>query len=319
MIDSEMYYLNRDESGKITGISDCSNNEIARYTYSGINIESVLKNAGGDWVKEESNDFIGNYNKIRLYGDYWDEETGWYYYSGLYTDALRDVVIDLNVSDIDESNPFYEKDGISLLSTYYEEVDLAADEWAADLMSNSNFVKAKTPDDVGSMSLVEKIARTIYGENTTYTADQNAIAWVMLNRRYEFNTSLDQVVTPDQFYALQKGVGFGTIVNSLGWKNAVYLACLMLTDSSKDTWSHVVPRPYGISNQIYLVSASSKINGKKITDVSGGVQLEDDKGNKSMIYDIAMAGKGTYNTAAELEQAYGKAGSLSVNVFFNKK
>lgn len=93
----------------------------------------------------------------------------------------------------------------------------------------------------------------------------------------------------------------------------------VLTDSSKDTWSHVVPRPYGISNQIYFVSASSKINGKKITDVSGGVQLVDKNGNKSMIYDIAMAGKGIYNTAAELEQAYRKAGSPSVNVFFNKK
>ena len=38
-----------------------------------------------------------------------------------------------------------------------------------------------------------------------------------------------------------------------------------------------------------------------------------------MIYDIAMAGKGTYNTAAELEQAYIKAGSPWINVFFNKK
>lgn len=325
LTDDEKYYLNRDEYGKITGISDSDNNEIARYCYAGIHIEDVLRYTEGSWVKDETDDFIGNYNKIRLYGDYQDEETGWYYSAGLYTDALRGVVIGLNDDAVDAYNPFYNKDGISLLSTYYEDIDFAADEWATALMDNSNFVVQKTPDDVSSMSLVERIARTIYGENTSYTTDQDAIAWVMLNRHHQWSQTLEQVVVPGQFSALCKredgklGEAFGAINNSLAWKNAVYLACLMLTDSSEDAWNHIVPRPYGISTQLYFVSAHSKIEGKKITDVSGGVRFVDDKGNVSFICDISMAGMGTYSSAAELEQAYINAGRPWVNVFFNKK
>lgn len=120
-----------------------------------------------------------------MYGDYKDDETGWYYSSGLYTDASRKIVIGLNVDDVGYSNPFYESDSISLLSTYYEDIELAAEEWTEDLLNNSNFVRAKTKDDIGNMSLVEKIARTIYGENTSYTGDQNAIAWVILNRHHQ--------------------------------------------------------------------------------------------------------------------------------------
>ncbi len=321
VVDGEKYYLNRDEFGKIIGISDCYNNEIARYSYSDIDITGVFRYDKGEWVEEYSEEFIGNYNKIRLYGDYKDDETGWYYSSGLYTDASRKIVIGLNVDDVNNSNPFYESDSISLLSTYYEDIDFAADEWATTLMDNSNFVVQKTPDDVSSMSLVEKIARTIYGENTEKTTDQDAIAWVMLNRHHQWSQTLEQVVVPGQFNALKEknGQAFETINKSLGWKNAVYLACLMLTDSSEDAWNHIVPRPYGISTQLYFVSAHNKIEGKKITDVSGGVRLVDDKGNVSFICDISMAGMGTYSSAAELELAYTNAKKPWVNVFFNKK
>ena len=321
VVDGEKYYLNRDEFGKIIGISDCYNNEIARYSYSDIDITGVFRYDKGEWIEEYSEEFIGNYNKIRLYGDYKDDETGWYYSSGLYTDASRKIVIGLNVDDVNYSNPFYESDSISLLSTYYEDIDFAADEWATALMDNSNFVVQKTPDDVSSMSLVEKIARTIYGENTAKTTDQDAIAWVMLNRHHQWSQTLEQVVVPGQFDALKEknGQAFETINKSLGWKNAVYLACLMLTDSSEDAWNHIVPRPYGISTQLYFVSAHNKIEGKKITDVSGGVRLVDDKGNVSFICDISMAGMGTYSSAAELELAYENAHKPWVNVFFNKK
>lgn len=321
VVDGEKYYLNRDEFGKIIGISDCYNNEIAKYSYSDIDITGVFRYDKGEWIEEYSEEFIGNYNKIRLYGDYKDDETGWYYSSGLYTDASRKIVIGLNVDDVNDSNPFYESDSISLLSTYYEDIDFAADEWATALMDNSNFVVQKTPDDVSSMSLVEKIARTIYGENTEKTTDQDAIAWVMLNRHHQWSQTLEQVVVPGQFNALKEknGQAFETINKSLGWKNAVYLACLMLTDSSEDAWNHIVPRPYGISTQLYFVSAHNKIEGKKITDVSGGVRLVDDKGNVSFICDISMAGMGTYSSAAELELAYTNAKRPWVNVFFNKK
>ena len=146
-----------------------------------------------------------------------------------------------------------------------------------------------------------------------------------MNRHHQWSQTLEQVVVPGQFSALCKredgklGEAFGAINNSLAWKNAVYLACLMLTDSSEDAWNHIVPRPYGISTQLYFVSAHSKIEGKKITDVSGGVRFVDDKGNVSFICDISMAGMGTYSSAAELEQAYINFGRPWVNVFFNKK
>lgn len=330
VVDGEKYYLNRDEFGKIIGISDCYNNEIARYSYSDIDITGVFRYDKGEWIEEYSEEFIGNYNKIRLYGDYKDDETGWYYSSGLYTDASRKIVIGLNVDDVDYSNPFYESDSISLLSTYYEDIELAAEEWTEDLLNNSNFVRAKTKDDIGNMSLVEKIARTIYGENTSYTGDQNAIAWVILNRHHQWNQTLGQVVVPSQFYGLESSEGLGTITGSTGWKNAIFLACLMQTDSSEDAWTHIQPRPYGISNQLYFVSARRNIVERtgfvdeekvdyKSEDDRYNTKYTDSYGNVSYIENIAIAGRGVYKNAHKLIEAYEAMNKPWINIFFNKK
>ena len=204
----------------------------------------------------------------------------------LYTDASRKIVIGLNVDDVDYSNPFYESDSISLLSTYYEDIELAAEEWTEDLLNNSNFVRAKTKDDIGNMSLVEKIARTIYGENTSYTGDQNAIAWVILNRHHQWNQTLGQVVVPSQFYGLESSEGLGTITGSTGWKNAIFLACLMQTDSSEDAWTHIQPRPYGISNQLYFVSARRNIVERTgfVDEEKVDYKSEDDRYNTCLLY-----------------------------------
>lgn len=323
ILDGQQFNLDRDSYGMIIGISDSNYNEIARYIYSGIEVEAVLKYDGGQWIIEDEPDFIGNYNKIRLYGEYFDDETGWYCTGSIYTDASEGVVVGLDTSSsVENVTEPCGSDGIMLLSTYYEDIDLAAQEWADSLFNNSGFVRAKTGDEINSMSTVEKISRAIYGENTINTTDQNAIAWVMLNRHHQWNNSFVELIVPSQFYGLASSEGLGTICNSLGWKNAVYLACLMLTDSSEDAWNHIVPKPYGISNQVYFVSGKANILDREnaFEDVDSLTKYTDSEGNVSYIYNIAMAGKGCYDNAEQLKTAYKQLTGSAIwcNIFFNK-
>lgn len=48
----------------------------------------------GIWTRNDSQDFIGNINRLRFRGEYYDVETKWYY-NGVYMDAVSTDVIGL--------------------------------------------------------------------------------------------------------------------------------------------------------------------------------------------------------------------------------
>ena len=76
-----MYFYEYDSIGNIIGIYDKTNTLLATYTYDGYGNHKVTDSTNQE-NKEES--FIGNINKIRYKGYYYDEETELYYCNSRY-------------------------------------------------------------------------------------------------------------------------------------------------------------------------------------------------------------------------------------------
>ncbi len=77
----EMYFYEYDSIGNIIGIYDKTNTLLATYTYDGYGNHKVIDSTNQE-NKEES--FIGNINKIRYKGYYYDEETKLFYCNSRY-------------------------------------------------------------------------------------------------------------------------------------------------------------------------------------------------------------------------------------------
>ena len=77
----EMYFYEYDSIGNIIGIYDKTNTLLATYTYDGYGNHKVIDSTNQE-NKEES--FIGNINKIRYKGYYYDEETQLFYCNSRY-------------------------------------------------------------------------------------------------------------------------------------------------------------------------------------------------------------------------------------------
>ena len=96
---------------------------------------------------------------------------------------------------------------------------------------------------------------------------------------------------------------------------AVYLACLMLTDSSESCWNVISPKPNGITNQLYFRSASSLGSTSQIFERGGVLYAHYSSGNVA-ISEACIAGEGTATTIAGLKALC--TDSLSnYNVFFS--
>lgn len=314
--------------GKIVAIKDESENEIARYDYDSLQVVGVLKLAGDEWQVNNDADFIGNFNKIRSYGAYYDDETGWYYSNGVYNDVCENKIVGLkdNNPHYTETNPFPEtwNEGIMLFG--YEVDDYEAEMLAEELLSSSSFNAAKTDEyysKTSKASTEEIIARLIYGENNTRTLDQRAIAWVLLNRYHYnpalFGATLRDVAIKDGAFAGLKNPAAKQAQNPSDskWSNAVYLACLICTNDTEACWNSISPKPTGITNQTYFRSADSLGESGGIFE-KNGVLYAYYKSGSVAIENVCIAGKGTATTIKGLE-AYCTEGAGNYNVFFYHK
>ena len=324
-IENELFYYIYDDEDRIIGISDVNGIQIAKYIYDGLYVKDVLQNVGEKWTSSTDMLFCGNYNKIRSNGVYYDDETDLYYSNGVYDDLLNRRIVGLVNNDeyLLEKNPFYEEttneDDIMLLG--YEDQDMEAEIWATELLSNSSFNAAKSSGyySLSSTSTVEIVARLIYGENNKRTMDQRAISWVILNRYHGngFGSSIRAIAAnPAQFNGVNSSVGRRAQSSSDSyWRNAVYLACLMLTDSSESCWNVISPKPNGITNQLYFRSASSLGSTSQIFERGGVLYAHYSSGNVA-ISEACIAGEGTATTIAGLKALC--TDSLSnYNVFFS--
>ncbi len=94
-IDKIPYLFEKDGNGTVTAILDFDGEEVAKYVYDDCFVTEVLGPDGKGGWEEKSHDpaFIGNINKMRFFGYYYDEESG-LYYCGRYYDAEREVFAD---------------------------------------------------------------------------------------------------------------------------------------------------------------------------------------------------------------------------------
>ena len=221
-----------------------------------------------------------------------------------------------------EENPFASthSDGIMLLG--YEEDDYAAEMWAEELLSNSTFNAAKESGWhlESSASTVSIIARALYGENTSNTTDQRAMAWLILNRYYaqtsEFGKDIRTIVAkPYQFDGLYANVSLQAKSSTdQGWRHAVYLACLMCTNSDEACWNSISQKPLGISNQRFFRSASSLGSTSQVFEVNGQLYAHYPS-NDVAISNACIAGEGVATTVAGL-RALCELSVNNYNVFF---
>ncbi len=94
------YYYARDEYHRIIGISNDEGELIARYEYDekGFKVSNVLEKVGDKWVINTDEKFIGNFNRIRYTGDYYDIETDLYYSNSVFFDPETNNVIQYRVN-----------------------------------------------------------------------------------------------------------------------------------------------------------------------------------------------------------------------------
>ncbi len=305
--DGNSYLYVYDGQQRIVGISDDQGQVITKYIYDELNNITVWEEKEGLWVENKAPEFVGNYNNIRWIGCYYDKETDLYYSNGVYDNISKGKIVGLkeNENIITEENPFkysvetYSVDG-------YEETELIADMWAQELLGSSSFNASKVSGYYlnNSITTVEIVARLIYGENTSNTLDQRAIAWVILNRYYSprFPSTIREVAANEnQFGGVNSSIGRqAQSSKDSGWRNAVYLACLMLTDSSEACWNSASPKPTGISNQLFFRSASGLGKTTQIYENNGKLYVHYSSGDV-IISNACIAGKGTATTVKGLE------------------
>ncbi len=324
IINKESYYYIWNDKNLISGISNSNGKLLAKYIYDGLVITDVLENNGVDWVTSNDTKFIGNYNKIRLYGSYWDDETGWYYHNGVYEDTVKGKIIGLiDNDDVLKFDPNEHRSEYELLSV--TELELQAEQWRQELLNNSSYNSSRSSNwyENSSYPDVEIIARMIYGENTSNLTDHRAISYIIMNRynaqSSEFGLTLRRICgNPAQF----NGVASPNAMtaknpNDSGWRNATYVACLLLITPYTNDWDQLGMRPTGITNQKWFRSAD------KLHDLS---QFKYENGQLYTYYaysgkyiaitNACIAGVGVYTTITGLENACG-GNTGNYNVFFH--
>lgn len=244
--------------------------EVARYTYDYKTNVDVQECVDGEWCANTSETFIGNINKIRYKGYYYDIETGWYY-NGRYIDSIGNRFIDgmsqYAVSRmIDQYGAEYEAE-ILLASNYYG-LDLS------DGMATNSLARS------GSYSEVEVIARVIYAESNVDLTDQGGVAWVIYNRRIALGKTAYQIVTATgQFTAYGSYCYYNPDTSKASWAFATTHASLL----SRGYKPNVTPS--GFSNQRNFRAI---LTFQKGLSFSGGQLYY--KGER--IYDVYIVGYG---------------------------
>lgn len=259
------YYFSVDDDGTVVAILNDNGTEIVRYIYEYGVVKQVLSLSNvGDWVDATNDELnIGKINRIRYLGYYFDEETKWYY-CGRYYDSTNNRFIDGQT----ENDTFDYCNFPRVLRTVPSDLHQQIYSLAYQCYNDPNF---GAPIAAGSgwytaLSNVEILARLIYGEQTKYTNEQRAVAWVVVNRVYSsdpfFPDTLRGVMTQSSQFSTISGSGSNQArqpaTSSDGWTNAISVAsivvvCLEYYANGNSYLDETLPRPNGISNQVAML------------------------------------------------------------------
>ena len=318
-----------DNNGIIVGVANESNEQIAKYTYDQYGIVSQVFSRENDvWVENASPTFIGNLNKMLFTGMYFDSESQCYYVNDRYFNPVLDKYMDGedNTFVLTDSNPFLNshEEGISIAAS--DESDLAAMQWAESLLANSQYGRpiSYSSSWYTGLSDVEVVARAIFCEGgTTYTNEESAVAWVILNRIHANgfdNTASNVVKAPSQFSSITGGSS-PTVdarqpaTNTTRWEHATYLACLLLTTTSKSEWYTIVGDK--IDDQLYFYSYSYAKNlYNNGNSAFTGTTSSTLKYNGNSIKDVYVLGYGNVTSFNSLFNNYSPV-AYSRNIYYN--
>lgn len=155
----------------------------------------------------------------------------------------------------------------------------------------------------------------IYGENTLVTSDQNAIAWVILNRleSSSFPNDIKSILIVDgQFSTVSSpnsDVTGAQNTQNTKWQSAVYLACLFYTTLNKSDWNSLGIPPVGMQNQIYFTAWSNLNN----FSCSNGVMYS----GKYKVYNVYVVGYGNITTSADISKVYNTYNKSIRNIYYD--
>jgi hypothetical protein len=269
-LNNATYNFIKDDDLNVIAITDADNSEVAKYEYDkNGQVSSILgKDSTGNWIdKRVDNSFIGTLNLIRLHSFYYDSETQWYYNGYQYYDSANNKYVG-GTDNLDSISTFdnFMKNGSTVTPMVDQQLVAAISTWRTNLMNDVNFGKAiaYSANWYSTLSDVEILARLLYGENTALSADQNAVAWVIINRKnanFGGGTYRGVATQSGQFEPIT-GASSGTAnarvpnTSSSLWSNAVWDACTLLSTSSSTDYAELISKPTGITNQLYFVGLS---------------------------------------------------------------
>ena len=228
---------------------------MAKYEYdeNGIVVAIFGKNAVGEWIEmSENTSFVGTLNLIRLHSYYYDSETNWYYDGLYYYNPTNNEYIVPNAEGTVKVNVSQ-----SLIVT--------VSDWRTELMNTPSFGKSISFSSgwYNSLSDVEILSRLIYGENTMFSIDQNAVGWVLVNRKKANSTQFGGgtyrgVATKSGAFEPITGGSDGTAnartpnKSNPRWSNAVWIACSLLIANNDNDYMGLFYKPTGISSQLFF-------------------------------------------------------------------
>lgn len=325
---SQHFQFIYDDRDIIEGIQDESGSMVAQYEYD--SNEVVIKTysfENGERRENKEKSFIGNINQMLWLGYIYDTDKACYIIGNRNYDPIRKSFVDGNTGNqfLTNTNPFMEivsDSSIMPLDSYYS--DIEAQEWADALLDSDKYGIPMSYNSgwYSSLSDVEALARTIYCEGgTQYTTEGNAVAWVILNRVKSGsfpNAPIDVVKEPYQFTSLtgKSGETSGArnpAQSSDRWKNATYLACLLLTTTSTSEWSSLVGNQ--LNGQLHFYSyTAAKNSGNVFSGNSSGALCY----GSTPIKNVYVLGYGNVSSFSSLFSNYNPK-EYSRNIYYDKK
>lgn len=317
-----------DDRGIIISIHDVNKQPVAYYdcTDTGY-ILGVYDTDDEERQENFDSNFVGNINKIRWLGFEYDESTGHYQIYGREYDPVEQIYIDgvSKNSIFSEVNPYeFISGSIASLNNSYDDEDLAAEEWADDLLASDSYGLPISYSSgwYNNLSTVELLARCIYAEGgTAYTSEENAVAWVILNRYHnsEFPGTVRGVITASGQFSSVTGNSSSYTENaripatsSTRWSNSTYLACLMLTTTNVNAWVSIIGSPLNGQLFFYSYTYAKNNNGHPFS----GTNADSLYCDSTHIYNVYVIGYGYVSSFTTLFNDYNPT-QYSRNIFYS--
>lgn len=278
----------------------------------------------------EDEDFIGNQNKMLSGGMFFDEETDCYYVNDRYYNPVLKKYMDGTDGDgilYMEENPFSynSEDQSSPFSA--ADSKAAAQAWADRCLASNSFGTAINDSSswYSGLSNVELLTRAIYCEGgTAYKSKENAVARVILNRIHSSSS-------PDGAAVVKQSGQFSSITGTSGsteyarkpvttserWSHSTYLACLLLTTTSKSEWTSLVSTSITGQSYFYAYTTAKSKYESGSCPFTGTTSSTLKYGGK-LIENVHVVGYGNVTSFRTLFGSFSPV-NYSRNIYYNYK